>query len=83
MAVVLSPVPPKLLPYFEQVVRESSGICGDKLRSVILFGSLVRGEFSESVSDVDLLFVVSDDTPHVTIKRLDSTRKARILRGSC
>ncbi len=73
MAVVLSPVPPKLLPYFEQVVRESSGICGDKLRSIILFGSLVRGEFSESVSDADLLFVVSDDTPYETIKKLDST----------
>lgn len=70
---VLSPVPPKLVPYFEQVVRESSEICGDKLRSIILFGSLARGEFSESVSDVDLLFVVSDDTSHATIKKLDST----------
>ncbi len=68
----MSPVPPKLAPYLEQVVRESSGICGDKLRSVILFGSLARGEFSEGVSDVDLLFVVSDDTPHVTITILDS-----------
>ncbi len=67
----MSPVPPKFAPYFEQVVRESSRICGDNLRSIILFGSLARGEFSESVSDMDMLFVVSDDTPHATVKKLD------------
>ncbi len=65
-------VPLKILTYLEVAIRESSRACGDKLRSIILFGSLAHGEFSESVSDVDLLFVVSDDTPHVTIKKLDS-----------
>ncbi len=65
-------VPPKVLAYLEVAVSESSRVCGDKLRSIILFGSLTRGEFSQSVSDVDLIFVVSDDTLPITIEKLDS-----------
>ena len=68
-------IPPEFISYFEQAILASSGICGDKLRSIILFGSFAHGDLSKSVSDVDLLFVVSDDTPDATIEKLDSALK--------
>jgi predicted nucleotidyltransferase len=40
------------------------------LVSVVLFGSAAKGGFSGDVSDVDLIIVVSDDTPRTQRRRL-------------
>ncbi len=66
-------IDPKVEAYTQRAVREAHAACGSNLRSVILFGSATRGEFSPSVSDIDLIFVVSDDTSSKVLAELEST----------
>lgn len=63
---------PKVREHVQQVIQKSVAICGGHLRSVVLFGSAARGQFSEGVSDVDLILVVSDDTPNHVVRKLDT-----------
>ena len=53
-------------------MKRSQTLCGSRLRSVILFGSAAIGQFSEGISDVDLVLVVSDETPKQLVEKLDS-----------
>ena len=58
-AVAAPPLPPRVQDYVDALVRA----CADGspgLVAVILFGSVVRGGFSGTASDVDLILVVSD-----------------------
>ena len=63
---------PKVREYVRQVIQKSVTICGAHLPSVVLFGSAAREQFSEGVSDVDLILVVSDDTPNQVVRKLDT-----------
>jgi len=65
-------IDPKVREHVQQVIQTSVTICGVHLRSVVLFGSAARGQFSEGVSDVDLILVVSDDTPNQVVRKLDT-----------
>lgn len=44
----------------EEFARELERLLGENLRSVVLFGSVARGEDEDS-SDVDLLVIVDDE----------------------
>lgn len=46
-------------------------VLGPKLKGLYLYGSLVRGEFDPSVSDIDLLAVTSDDMTDMEFARLN------------
>jgi predicted nucleotidyltransferase len=61
--------PPRAQSYIDAVLR----ICkeyGNACVSVILFGSVATGGFSETVSDVDLILVLRDDVEHGDRNRL-------------
>lgn len=45
----------------ERLLAEMHGILGDKLIGLYLYGSLVWGDFDNTVSDVDLLAAIADD----------------------
>ncbi|MDQ3820111.1 MAG: nucleotidyltransferase domain-containing protein [Acidobacteriota bacterium] len=63
------PIPPTVRLYLENVVRA----CADgglELVSVVLFGSAATGGFSETVSDVDMILVVPDETGREDRNRL-------------
>jgi predicted nucleotidyltransferase len=49
---------------------DDTGILGKSLYSLILFGSLVRGDFREGVSDIDFFAVVIDDSIIPTLKSI-------------
>lgn len=51
-------------------IHGNVSIAADKLhaRQAWLFGSYARGEATEN-SDVDILFIVDDDTPHIDLIR--------------
>jgi len=66
-------VPDEIQNYIKKVIEYSKKICGEYLLSIYLFGGLTKGYFVKEVSDVDLLFVVSDACPLGIIKKLDKT----------
>lgn len=57
--------------FIEEAINNAKNTCGKYLCSVQLFGGLVKGQFSKGVSDVDLLFIVTDDCPLETVRRLE------------
>jgi len=65
-------IDPKVRDYVRRVVQRSVTICGAHLRSVVLFGSAARGQFSKDISDIDVILVVSDDTPNQVVRKLDT-----------
>ena len=58
--------------YLDKVIELSASECGNHLFSVVLFGSAVKGEYKEGVSDIDLMVVVSDETPKPVLEHLGS-----------
>ena len=75
------PLPPRVQAYIEAIV----GTCADggsPVVSVILFGSVVSGGYSETVSDVDLILVLSDGASLEDRRRVrDSVTSLEILHG--
>jgi predicted nucleotidyltransferase len=55
--------------YLEALVKPSAHE-GQSLVSLVLFGSAARGDFSEGVSDVDLIVVIPDDATRASRLRL-------------
>ncbi len=55
-----SPLPPRARAYLDAVIR----LCSERgsVVSLILFGSLPTGGFSETASDVDLMLILRDDS---------------------
>ena len=45
---------------FVPLVKE---VFSDKLVSVILYGSAVKGQFTDKISDVNVLILIADDIP--------------------
>lgn len=70
-------MPCSSLPSFVQsFISESLGsamkICGQHLIAVYIFGGAAKGYFSKDVSDVDLLFIVSDDCSDEDVSMLEN-----------
>ena len=65
-------IDPKVRDYVRRIIQRSVTICGAHLRSVVLFGSAARGQFSKDISDIDVILVVSDDTPNQVVRKLDT-----------
>lgn len=67
---------PRLPSFVQSFVTETLNsaisICGHDLIAVYLFGGVAKGYFSKDVSDVDLLFIVSDDCPDETLNILEN-----------
>lgn len=58
--------PASVLSYLESVCAALQRLAGDRMRAVYLHGSAALGGWMPGRSDVDVLFVVADDTgPHV------------------
>ncbi|MCK4736071.1 MAG: nucleotidyltransferase domain-containing protein [Methanophagales archaeon] len=55
--------------YIEDLLTILKSTFKQKLESIILFGSLAEGYFSEDVSDVDIIVVLSDDSSKEDIKK--------------
>lgn len=53
-------IPRKANAYISSVIQILEKYLGDRLLSVVIFGSIVKG-YSTEVSDADILFIVSDD----------------------
>jgi len=60
----------------EEFVSEAVEALGENLRSVILYGSAVRGEFLPGRSDVNLLVVLKDASPEALSKVAPAVRRA-------
>ena len=61
-SVVVHTIPSSLRPALEQYAARLRRRFGDRLRSVVLFGSWARGQASED-SDIDVLAVIDRLTP--------------------
>ena len=64
-----APLPTRVQIYIEALVQTCAG-GGTPLVSVVLFGSAAKGGFSGTVSDVDVIIVVSDDVSRAERRRL-------------
>jgi hypothetical protein len=64
-----APLPTRVQIYIEALVQTCAG-GGRPLVSVVLFGSAAKGGFSGTVSDVDVIIVVSDDVSRAERRRL-------------
>lgn len=60
-------IPRKANTYIHSVIQLLEKYLGDRLLSVIIFGSIVKG-YATKVSDADVLFIVSDDCTKKEIK---------------
>jgi predicted nucleotidyltransferase len=47
-------------------------MCGQHLIAIYIFGGVAKGYFSKDVSDVDLLFIVSDDCSEEVVNMLEN-----------
>lgn len=65
----LPPLPEKAALYIADVFAAVDELPAPA--TVVIFGSLTHGGFSENVSDVDLLLVLDDKTTKPTIRQLD------------
>jgi hypothetical protein len=54
------------------LLGEMQGILGEKLVGLYLFGSLVTGDYDDSVSDIDLLAALTDDIDEATFAALNA-----------
>jgi predicted nucleotidyltransferase len=50
-------------PLLDRMLRELERAAGEKLRSVVLYGSAARGDFHEKTSDLNLMIVLGDLEP--------------------
>jgi len=57
--------------FINDALNSATEICDHDLIAVYLFGGVAKGYFSKNVSDVDLLFIVSDDCPDKTLNTLE------------
>ncbi len=62
-------LPQKAHNYLHDVIHLLENLLHERLLSIIIFGSLVKGYFTE-VSDADILIIVSDDCSNKEIKHL-------------
>ncbi|HUX98454.1 MAG TPA: nucleotidyltransferase domain-containing protein [Candidatus Deferrimicrobium sp.] len=62
-------IPERANNYLRGVIKVLEKFLGDRLLSIIMFGSLVKGYVSE-VSDADILVIVSDDCTNKELKYL-------------
>ena len=53
----MASVPPEIISYLERLTTRSREYYGEKLRSLVLYGSVVRGTF-RATSDLDLLVLL-------------------------
>ncbi len=72
----LETLPPKLREAVERFVDEAREALGENLRSVILYGSAARGEFSLGRSDVNLLVLLGDAGPEALSRIAPVVRRA-------
>jgi len=61
----------KATAFMKEATSSAKSICGRHLCSIYLFGGLAKGQFSKDMSDVDLLFIVTDDCPPEVVKELE------------
>jgi predicted nucleotidyltransferase len=74
-------LPARVQTYLDALVRTCAQD-GPLLVSVVLFGSAAKGGFSEEVSDVDLLIVLSDDASRTQRRQLvDDVAHLEALHG--
>ena len=67
-----STLPQRVIQYVEDIYGELEADIGkDKIVSIMLFGSLARSEKVSSVSDVDIIIVLSDSVSKKEMRRLD------------
>jgi hypothetical protein len=81
IAAPAEPHVPRLQAYVDAIVGVSrDAAC--TLRSILLFGSSVIGGYSESVSDVDLILVLADETSRDARLRLgEQVKRLEVLYG--
>lgn len=66
---------PVVKKYVEDSVEVAVGILGENLVSIQLFGSGVKNDFSEEISDVDLIFVVEGGVKEDHLRKLEKRIK--------
>ena len=57
--------------FINDALNSATDICDHDLIAVYLFGGVAKGYFSQKVSDVDLLFIVSDDCSDENLNTLE------------
>jgi len=57
------PLPSKYQDTIERVTRQLTSLLGENLYSCVLYGSTVRGDVVENVSDINILIVLNHSTP--------------------
>ena len=68
--------------FVEKALDLARNVFQQDLISVYVFGGVARGEFCTKTSDVDLLFIVSDECPNETIDRFEGKmEKLEIKQG--
>jgi predicted nucleotidyltransferase len=65
--------------FLERLLGEMKGVLGEKLVGLYLFGSLVMGDYDDSVSDIDLLAALTDDIDEATFAALKAMQDGLIL----
>ncbi|MGW6917012.1 aminoglycoside adenylyltransferase domain-containing protein [Kitasatospora sp. NPDC054939] len=64
------PIPAELHPYLAELVRRTRAVCGPRLVSVLVAGSVALGDYRHGRSDVDAVVVVEPDPPGETVREL-------------
>lgn len=68
-------IPRSVENFINEALNLAKDICGPHLISVYLFGGVAKGEFYENTSDVDMLYIISDECPINIIKTLEEKLK--------
>jgi hypothetical protein len=63
---------PSINTILEILLAQMQAILGDKLVGLYLYGSLVTGDFDDTVSDIDLLAALTDDLDEQDFSALDA-----------
>jgi hypothetical protein len=66
--------------FLERLLGEMQVLLGEKLVGLYLFGSLVMGDYDDSVSDIDLLAAMTDDLDGATFAALKAMQDGLIGR---
>jgi predicted nucleotidyltransferase len=62
---------PHVNQLLEQLRAQMQAILGEKLVGLYLYGSLVRGDFDDNLSDIDMLAAIKDDLNDADFQALD------------
>lgn len=69
---MLPPLEPPRQELFDELSTQIQETLGDKLVGLYLYGSLVTGDFTPDVSDIDLMAAITDDIDEMTFQALNA-----------